>query len=797
MDLVAAWLLFPVVALAVCGGIGLLLERASGSRLPRALILPAGMAGVVCATQLTTYWDWSAELTLPLVVVLALAGLLLGRAGLKRHPDPWALAAAAGVFAVFAAPVVLSGHATFAGYTLLGDTSIHMIGADALLTHGRDFSSLPPSSYEYSLVTYYGSSGYPSGGPTAVGALTSLVHQDVAATFQPFLTLLVALMALCLWSLFEPVVPSRPLRALLTFVAAQPALVLAYALQGSVKEIGTAFGVVLIAALIPVHLAAPPGFRRTIPLAVACAGLIGLVGLAAGIWIAPLLLILAFLALRGERPSWGRAALEVAGFGLLSLVLAYQAVIDYGSYVSVAGGVVTAQLEFGNLLGPLDPLHVLGVWLNGDYRLLPAGGAWTETRVLAGFVAGSLAIGVLGAIRRRSWPALVFVGVSLLAYFYVTRRGSPWADGKAMVIVSPAIMFGAGLGVAFLHHLGQRGLAWGLAGVLAVGVLWTNALQYHDASLAPDDRMQELADLGERLDGEGPTLYTEFEEFGKHFLRKAAPEGSSEGWQRRYRLTTGRGGQPPRFGVANDADQYTDRYLNYYRTIVLRRGFFGSRPPSIYRRIHHGRYYDVWQRAPGAQRRLIRHDSLGDARQPGQRAPCDRVRAIASDARRAGGRIAYAEMPQVRMFIPSHTALPNGWGPDPADGFVLQARGPGRIESSIVLPRAGRYGLWVEGSLRRDWRVLVDGRATGPLRKSLNPRLSAVEVARLDLRAGRHVITLERPGGSLVPGDGGFDQLGPVALAPEESDTRPAATIAPSDHRSLCGRSLDWVEAVR
>jgi hypothetical protein len=309
--------------------------------------------------------------------------------------------------------------------------------------------------------------------------------------------------------------------------------------------------------------------------------------------------------------------------------------------------------------------------------------------------------------------------------------------------------------------------------------------------------MEELADLGERLDGQGPTLYTEFEEFGKHFLRKAAPEGSSEGWQRRYNLTTGRAGQPPRFGVANDADQYTDRYLKYYRTIVLRRGFFGSRPSSIYRRIVHGRYYDVWQRALGADRRLIRHDSLGDARQPGQAAPCDRVRAIADEARSAGGRIGYAEMPQVRMFIPSHTAIPRAWFVDTADGFVLQARGPGRVQDSIVLPRAGRYSLWVEGSLRRDWRVFVDDREIAPLRKGLNPRLSAVEVAHLELPAGRHVIALVRPGGSVVPGDGGPDMLGPVALAPEETDSRPAETMAPSDYRSLCGRSLDWVEAVR
>ena len=195
MDLLAAWLLFPLVSLLVCWGIGLLAECV-GRPLPGVLLLPVGMAGLVCATQLTTYGDWSAELTLPLSCWRSRSrASYSGERALRPRPDPWAVAALVGVFVVFAAPVVLSGQATFAGYTVLGDTSIHMIGADALLKHGRDFSSLPPSSYEYSLVVYYGASGYPSGGPTAVGALTSLVHQDVAWTFQPFLALLVALMA--------------------------------------------------------------------------------------------------------------------------------------------------------------------------------------------------------------------------------------------------------------------------------------------------------------------------------------------------------------------------------------------------------------------------------------------------------------------------------------------------------------------------------------------------------------------------------------------------------------------------
>ena len=277
-----------------------------------------------------------------------------------------------------------------------------------------------------------------------------------------------------------------------------------------------------------------------------------------------------------------------------------------------------------------------------------------------------------------------------------------------MVIVSPAIMFGAATGVAFLYWLEQRVLAWGLAAVLALGVLWTNALQYHDASLAPRDRMEELADLGERLDGQGPTLYSEFEEFGKHFLRKAAPEGSSEGWQRRYDLTTGRAGQPPHFGVANDIDQYTDRYLALLSH---------DRPAA--RLLRQPAALDLPPDPPRPLLRRLAAPRGGGAtpeppRRTGRRAPARREPRRARRARdrarcqAGGGRIAYAEMPQVGMFVPSQTAIPRGLVPRPLRRFRAPgarprddpgldrrpARGPlrpvGRGEPAARLARARR-----------------------------------------------------------------------------------------------------------
>ena len=791
MSLLLAWILFPAVALIASVGHGLLVERAAGARLPGTLLLPVGMAALVCVTQLPTFWDATAEATLPLVVLVTAAGLWLGRTG-PRDADRWAATAAAGVFAVFAAPVVLSGEASFSGYTVLGDTSIHFIGADALLTNGRDFAGLPPSSYEFSLTAYYGANGYPSGGPTTVGALTTLAGQDVAWTFQPFLSLLAALMALALYELARPLVQSPRLRAAVAFVAAQPALVLAYALQGSVKEVGTVFAITLAFALVPAFARqAGESVRRVLPLVVAASAAVGIVGLAAGVWIGPLILVLAAVAARaGIRFLLATAALALA----VAAVLNYQALADLATYVEVSGGVVTAQQEFGNLLGPLDPRSRFGIWLTGDYRVPPVA-LLTETRIFQWVVWLAMAGGAYWTLRRRAWGMALFLVVSVIAHVYVMRNGSPWADGKALMIVSPALLVLACVAAGALHAW-RRPLAWGLVGFLGFGVLWSNALAYHDVSNAPRDRMQELAHIGERIDGEGPTLYPEFEEFAKHFLRHGAPEGPTEGWQRRYALSATREGEFVRQGFSVDLDRLRDEYMAEYETVVLRRGYASSRPGSDFRRTWSGRFYEIWQR-PEGEPRLIEHLSLGGFRGPVTRPDCEQVRRLAGVARARGGRLAFVERPEVLLDSPAMARLPTGWYVDPTDASAVVARGQGDLIMRLPTATAGRHSLWLEGSFGRAVTVFVDGRRAGRVGGRLNGRGSAEHIADLDLAPGLHEIRVSRAGGSLAPGTGGGRLIGPVTLTEVDPGAAPVQTVDAAQWRSLCGRTMDWIEAVR
>ena len=51
------------------------------------------------------------------------------------------------MFAVFAAPVVLSGEPTVAGFIKLDDTATWLAFTDRIMEHGRDLDGLAPSTY--------------------------------------------------------------------------------------------------------------------------------------------------------------------------------------------------------------------------------------------------------------------------------------------------------------------------------------------------------------------------------------------------------------------------------------------------------------------------------------------------------------------------------------------------------------------------------------------------------------------------------------------------------------------------
>src|SRR5919108_2589035 len=130
------WMVFPVVLCVLALGCGLLLERASGARMPGVLVLPAGFAVVVVVGLFPLMADSTAEVTTSALIVLAVSGLVLSPPWKRGPLDPWAVGCAAAVFAVYAAPVVLSGEATFASYLPHVDAVTWFGLTDHIMEHG-------------------------------------------------------------------------------------------------------------------------------------------------------------------------------------------------------------------------------------------------------------------------------------------------------------------------------------------------------------------------------------------------------------------------------------------------------------------------------------------------------------------------------------------------------------------------------------------------------------------------------------------------------------------------------------
>src|SRR5215211_8009975 len=133
MTMLVAWIVFPLVLCVLALGCGFLMETVAGFELTTGLLLPVGLAVMIVVASLATMTAATATLATPAVVVCAVAGLGLTAPWRGRRPNAWLLVAAVGVFAVYAAPIVLSGQATFSGYITLDDTATWLALIDRAL----------------------------------------------------------------------------------------------------------------------------------------------------------------------------------------------------------------------------------------------------------------------------------------------------------------------------------------------------------------------------------------------------------------------------------------------------------------------------------------------------------------------------------------------------------------------------------------------------------------------------------------------------------------------------------------
>ncbi|HEX3173424.1 MAG TPA: hypothetical protein VHQ43_04300 [Solirubrobacterales bacterium] len=763
MSLFAAWVVYPLVLLALCVGLGLLVDVLAGRRLPGALVPPVGLAALIVVAQFTTWSEATSELTVPLICFLAVLGVGFSLPWRFGRPDLWAVGVALAVFAVFAAPIVLSGHPTFAGYIKLDDTATWFALTDRVMDHGgRSLSGLEPSSYHATL-EFNLAGGYPVGVFLPFGTAQKLVGGDLAWVFQPYVTFLAAMLSLGIWQIAGGLLRQPARRALVAFVAAQPALLFGYAMWGGVKEVAAAVFIVLAAALAPVAVRDDALRRDAALLALAAGALVGVLSAGGLIWLGPMLLVLAFFALRNFPPR--DAALQALAF-VVPLGLLVLPVVSSGLVPPTSSPLTDAHAE-GNLRGPLNALQVLGIWPAGDFRFDPDG--TIVTAVLIALTIAAAAVALLVAWRKRHRKTLLYAS-ALLACAVIVIAGSPWAGGKALATASPVALSLAIAGAVLLLRADRpTGLA--LIVVVAGGVLWSNLLAYGGADLAPYGQLRELEQIGHEFAGEGPTLMTEYNPYGaRHFLRLEDGEGASE---LRTRPVPLRGGGEVEKGYAVDTDELDLNGLLEFRTLVLRRSPVRSRPPSPYRLVRSGKYYEVWQRREGFTGPVPEHLPYGDESNPVAVPECSEIGGI--------GLLAIQNQSRDVRLIAAHHAP------------VFDA-----TDGNLQLPRAGEYAAWLEGSVRGAVSLYVDGEEFGEARQELENEGSFVPMGEAHLDAGRHEVELRFGGADLHPGSGGFPrpETGPLLFAPTGEEAGRLISVPVAESNRLCGKAWDWIEAV-
>jgi hypothetical protein len=762
MSMFSAWVIYPLILASLCGGLGLGVDLLGGRRLAGTLILPVGFAAMVVLGELTTATAATASLTVPVVVALAVLGVGLSWPWRFGRPDWLAALVALGVFCAFGAPVIASGSPTLAGYIKLDDTATWLAMTDRLIEHGRGLQGLGASSY-YATLKYNLAGGYPIGAFIPFGTAQKLSGGDLAWVFQPYLSLTAALASLSLWEVLGTLVRGRALRALAVFLAAQPALLYGYALWGGVKELAAAALIALAAALAPGALRPGPPARAVFPLALTAAAIVAVLSPGGALWLGPLLLALLLIAHRrfGSRGAAIRAALFAAALAVLTIP-----VWSAGIVPPTSKPLVGSNGE-GNLLGPLDPLQALGIWPAGDFRVDPS--ATVLTAVLVGLGALAAALGLWSAWRGRALRPLLYAS-ALLSCGAILVLGSPWAGGKALATASPIALSLAVAGALWALRLDR--LAGGLLLAAVVGgVLWSNVLAYGGVNLAPYAQLRELQQIGDRFEGQGPALMSEYNPYGaRHFLRTLDGEGASE--LRNRTVSLAQGGEVEK-GHAVDTDELDPRGLFEYRTLVLRRSPLRSRPPLPYRLAWSGSYYEVWQRPEGDTVPEGEFLPLGGPKEAAAVPRCSEVAGLAQLA-------VLHKMSEVRLVAARHAPVYNA------------------TDGGFELSRSGRYSAWLKGSVRGSATIYVDGQEVGEVRHELENEGGFIELGQVRLGPGVHRARLDFGGADLHPGSGGFPRprTGPLLFSPVKGEVGELVSVGAGESNRLCGKAWDWIEAV-
>jgi len=551
---------------------------------------PVGLALLFAAAGLVAAWGGRG------VAVAIVSGGLVAAAVVvlvRRRPGPGTgicppALIAAGLASLFASiPFIAAGNVGILGVGLVNDDmASHLLLADWISERFRPEPVLVDQ-------------GYPIGPHALVAGTSELLG---ARSIEVFAGLVLALPALTALLAFAALDGLRTVaRVLSSALVALPYLVAAYLAQEAFKEPIVALFLLAFALWLPAVRSA----REAVPLGLLAAGAVYVYSFPGLVWLGGVAGVWALLGLLAGRRKRGWAsydeavdvtrptALIAAGVALVALVILvapeFDRLRDFADFRALDPDRAN-EGGLGNLRGQISPLEALGVWPTGEFRL----SAGRSSLPAVVFYAGALlAVAAFAAALprwlRRHGPAIPAALITALVLYVAARAfGTVYTSAKALAIAAPLIAL-VTLG-GLLGSTRRALIALGSAFALAAAA--SSFLILRQAPVAPEDHMEELAEIRPLVEGE-KLLFLGRDNFVLHSLRGSKPFTSVRNFYDPYYVKPNL--ELDQIFSKFDFDSVTGERLARFRYVLATKAAYASGPPPGYTPAAETESYVLWE----------------------------------------------------------------------------------------------------------------------------------------------------------------------------------------------------------
>lgn len=536
--------------------------------------------------------------------------------------------------------------------------------------------------------------GYPVGPQALAAAVSEGSGADLVDAFNGLLLAIPVLTALAALSALGALPPLR--RGVAAVLVGLPFLGAAFLAQSGFKETAMALFVLTLALVL--HLPAPGRAK---------AGLIVLLGLgsvftfslpgaawfglALPLWLAlelvagAMRLDIAAVRAAARRHRWALIAAIVALAGIVAAVL--------GPATDFIERIDDVQESSGRLSSPVFPGEALGIWPEGDFRIVR--GEVDGSLLATGFAALCALLAGMALLRRREWGLAAVLAAAVAVYAFSRPLAEIHVEAKALAVLAPLVM------LIVLRWWLAPGASWRLAvgSVFAALALASTFLALREAPVGFDDRGRELESLVERIPPEDDVVFLGVDRFAGYWMRGTlmrSPGGyvpaeigarTSKTWQQ---------------GLPVDFDTLESIKLNRQEWAVTTSAGFQSTPPPNWEEVartgSEGGDYVLWKRrGQGPALEVLPEE--GEAGDPGAPLAC------------GAGTPARAGDPAIVLVRPVVGEV-DGWG----QAFPVEA--PATVAQTLEVP-PGEWRISLQYHSQTPLTVRADGEDVAELPPSL------------------------------------------------------------------------------